>query len=66
MSITRDSNSTDKPEVDGALKILPPLHQCSVLRVFKATKATLKGKKSKQGCEIQEPNSGPLAPKAAH
>ena len=37
-SITRNSNSTDKPEVDGALILLPPLHQCSVLRVFKATK----------------------------
>ena len=36
-SITRNSNSTDKPEVDGALILLPPRHQCSVLRVFKAT-----------------------------
>ena len=36
-SITRNSNSTDKPEVDGALILLPSLHQCSVLRVFKAT-----------------------------
>ena len=36
-SITRNSNSTDKPEVDGALILLPPLHQCSFLRVFKAT-----------------------------
>ena len=25
---TRNSNSTDKPEVDGALILLPPLHQC--------------------------------------
>ena len=36
-SITRNSNSTDKLDVDGALNLLPPLHQCSVLRVFKAT-----------------------------
>ena len=36
-SITRNSNSTDKPEVDGALILLPPLHQCSFLQVFKAT-----------------------------
>ena len=36
-SITRNSNSTDKLEVDGALILLPPPHQCSVLRVFKAT-----------------------------
>ena len=35
--ITRNNNSTDKPEVDGALILLPPRHQCSVLRVFKAT-----------------------------
>ena len=60
-SITRKSNSTDKPEVDGALILLPPRHQCSVLRVFKATLATQNGKKSKQGCEIRESNSGPLA-----
>ena len=52
-SITRDSNSTDKPEVDGALILLPPRHQCSVLRVFKATQATQNGKKSKHGCEIR-------------
>ena len=36
MSITRDSNSTNKLEVDGALILLPSLHPCSVLRVFKA------------------------------
>ena len=36
-SITRDSNSTDKLKVDGALILLPSLHQCSVLRVFKAS-----------------------------
>ena len=30
MLITRNSNSTDKPEVDGALILLPPLNQCSV------------------------------------
>ena len=36
-SITRNSNLTDKPEVDGALILLPPRHQCTVLRVFKAT-----------------------------
>ena len=36
-SITRNSNSTDKPEVDGALILLPPLHQWSVFRVFKTT-----------------------------
>ena len=41
--------------------LLPSLHQCSVLRVFKAT--TRKGKKSKQGCEIRESNSGPLTPR---
>ena len=35
MSITRNSNSTDKPEVDGALISLTPLHQCSVLLVFR-------------------------------
>ena len=29
-SITRNSNPTDKPEVDGALILLPPRHQCSV------------------------------------
>ena len=37
MSITRNSNSTDKPEVDGALILLPSRHPCSVLWVFKAT-----------------------------
>ena len=31
------------------------------LRVFKATQATQNGEKSKQGCEIRESNSGPLA-----
>ena len=51
-SITRNSNSTDKPEVDGALILLPSLHQCSDLRYLKLIKATQKGKKSKQGCEV--------------
>ena len=36
-SITRNSKSADKREVDGALILLPLLHQCSALRVFKAT-----------------------------
>ena len=62
-SITRNSNSTDKPDVDVTLILLPPRHQCSVLRVFKATQATQNGKKSKQECEIRESNSGPLAPR---
>ena len=48
--MARISNSTEKPEVDGALILLPTLHQNSVLRVFKATQAKMKGKKSKQGC----------------
>ena len=30
----------------------PSLHQCSVLRVFKASKATQQGGKSKQGCNV--------------
>ena len=34
-SITRNSNSTDKHNVDGALILLPLLHQCSVLRLLK-------------------------------
>ena len=34
-SITRNSNSTDKPDAGGALILLPPLHQCSILRVLK-------------------------------
>ena len=38
-SITRDSNSTDKLEVDGTLILPPSLHQCSVLRVFKASQS---------------------------
>ena len=45
-SITRNSNLTDKHEVDGALILLPTLHYCSVLRVFKGTLATENGKKS--------------------
>ena len=36
-SITRDSNSTDKLEVDGALILTPSSHQCSVLRAFKSS-----------------------------
>ena len=36
-SIARDSNSTDKLEVDGALILPPSLHQCFVLRVLKAS-----------------------------
>ena len=35
--ITRDSNSTDKLEVDGALILPLSLHQSPVLRVFKAS-----------------------------
>lgn len=38
-------------------------HQCPVLRAFKASKATLKGNKSKQGCEIHGSNLGPYAPR---
>ena len=36
MSITRarNGNSTDKPEVDGALILNPALYQCSVSRVL--------------------------------
>ena len=32
---TCNSNSTDKPEVASVLILLPPHHQCSILRVFK-------------------------------
>ena len=35
--ITCNSNLTDKPEVDSVLISLPPLHQCSILWVFKTT-----------------------------
>ena len=45
-SITRNSNLTDKPEIDGTLILLPTLHECSVLRVFKGTLAKQNGKKS--------------------
>ena len=38
-SRTRNSNSTDKLEVDGALILPPSLYQCSVLRVFKASQS---------------------------
>ena len=37
MLIIRNSLITDKPEVNGVLILLPPLHESSVLRVFKAT-----------------------------
>ena len=35
--MTCNINSTEKPEIDAALILFPLLHQCSVLRVFKAT-----------------------------
>ena len=43
MSVAQNSHLTNKPEANGVLILpLPPppllsLHQCSVLRVFKAT-----------------------------
>ena len=62
-SITCNSISTDKAEVDGGLispTHLPPspLHQCSILWVFEATQNR---KKLKQGCEIRGSNLGPHA-----
>ena len=36
MSTTGDIVITDKLEIDVAPLLAPPLHQCSVLRVFKA------------------------------
>lgn len=58
-SITCNSISTDKAEVDGGfISPSPPLHQCSILWVFEATQ---KRKKLKQGCEIRGSNLGPLA-----
>ena len=38
MSVAQNSHLTNKPEANGVLILpLPSLHQCSVLRVFKAT-----------------------------
>ena len=42
MSVAQNSHLTNKPEANGVLILPPPpalpsLHQCSVLRVFKAT-----------------------------
>ena len=40
MGVTLNSHLTDKPEADGALTLpppTPPLHQCSVSQVFKAS-----------------------------
>ena len=66
-SITRDSNSTDKLEVDGALILPPSLHQCSVLRVFKASQSYTERREveTRIWCH-QGSNSGPRAPKVAH
>ena len=52
-SATRNSTSTDKAEAGGALILHPSLHQCTILRVFKATR---KGKKSKQRFEVTPRN----------
>ena len=44
MSVAQNSHLTNKPEADGGAHFtpLPPLHQCSVLRVFKAKKEVKK------------------------
>ena len=52
-SATRNSTSTDKAEAGGALILHPSLHQCTILRVLKATR---KGKKSKQRFEVTPRN----------
>ena len=60
--VTRDSNSSDKREVDSTLIFLP----VSIIALFegylKLVKAAQKGEKSKQGCD----DSGPCTPKTAH
>ena len=53
-SATRNSTSTDKAEAGGALILHPSLHRCTILRVSKATR---KGKKSKQRFEVLKKNT---------
>ena len=64
-SITRDSNLTDK--LRWTLRSF--YHQCTVLRVFKATYSyTNRREVLKQGCDVIENRTWDLAhaPKAAH
>ena len=44
MSVAQNSHLTNKPEADGGAHFTPPapLHQCSVLGVFKAKKEVKK------------------------
>ena len=52
--VARNSHLTGEPKADGALILFPlPLHQCSILWVFKATQ---KEKKLKEGIVVTPGN----------
>ena len=68
MSITCVTVITDKfVEVDGALILSPSLHQCSILREFKARQnyTVRREVETRMGCH-RESTSGTTALKALH